>query len=182
MRPPMPALAVARRFDLKLRRGDRADIEPLLALEASVFTTDRLSRASFRRLLNGRSAALMVAEQGGVFAGYALVLFRTGSTVARLYSIAVVPDLARSGIGAALLAASERLACERGRTVMRLEVQDHNARAIRLYERSGYRARGRTRAYYVDGGDALRYEKRLPRPTVSGGCGGLGTARRESCE
>jgi ribosomal protein S18 acetylase RimI-like enzyme len=162
MRPPMPALAVDRRFDLKLRRGDRADIEPLLALEAGVFTTDRLSRASFRRLLGSRSAALMVAEQSGIFAGYALVLFRARCSTARLYSIAVAPDFARHGVGAALLVASERMARERGCAVMRLEVQDHNAGAIRMYERSGYRAKGRARAYYVDGGDALRYEKRLP--------------------
>ena len=44
---------------------------------------------------------------------------------------------------------------------MRLEVHEHNTRAIARYEKSGYRLFGRHRDYYDDHGDALRFEKPL---------------------
>jgi len=45
--------------------------------------------------------------------------------------------------------------------VMRLEVHHTNHAAIARYRKSGYREFGRHRRYYEDGGDALRFEKRL---------------------
>ena len=44
---------------------------------------------------------------------------------------------------------------------MRLEVHEHDTRAIARYEKSGYRLFGRHRDYYDDRGDALRFEKPL---------------------
>jgi ribosomal protein S18 acetylase RimI-like enzyme len=46
---------------------------------------------------------------------------------------------------------------------MRLEVNERNRRAIRLYEKAGYHRFGRYDAYYEDGAPALRYEKPLAR-------------------
>jgi ribosomal protein S18 acetylase RimI-like enzyme len=43
---------------------------------------------------------------------------------------------------------------------MRLEVHQGNHAAIACYRKSGYREFARHR-YYEDGGDALRFEKRL---------------------
>lgn len=146
---------------IRLRPAGARDLDALVALENRVFTADIMSRRSFRRFLASPHAVLRVAEQGGHFAGYVLVLFRPASLVARLYSIAVVPDLAGRGIGPFLLAAAERLAVRRGCRTMRLEVHDHNKGAIARYARSGYRLLGRRRHYYDDGGDALRYEKML---------------------
>ena len=83
------------------------------------------------------------------------------SKLARLYSIAVAPHIASRGIGPLLLAAAEAAAARRRRRAMRLEVHEHNTRAIGRYERSGYRLFGRHRAYYDDGGDALRFDKPL---------------------
>jgi ribosomal protein S18 acetylase RimI-like enzyme len=59
------------------------------------------------------------------------------------------------------MAAAEAAALARGRRAMRLEVHDHNTRAIARYEKSGYRLFGRHRDYYDDHGDALRFEKPL---------------------
>jgi hypothetical protein len=44
---------------------------------------------------------------------------------------------------------------------MSLEVHETNAAAISRYRKSGYRQFGRHAGYYEDGGDALRFEKRL---------------------
>jgi ribosomal protein S18 acetylase RimI-like enzyme len=102
-----------------------------------------------------------VATLGGAPAGYALVLFRAGSGIARLYSILVDPRATGRGIGGRLLAAAEATASKRGAAVLRLEVNPRNRRAIRIYEAAGYRAFGRHEDYYEDGAPALRYAKTL---------------------
>jgi ribosomal protein S18 acetylase RimI-like enzyme len=137
------------------------DLDALIALERAVFTTDILSRRSFRRFLATPTASLIVAEDGGKLAGYALVLYPPRSKLARLYSIAVAPHSAQRGVGPRLLAAAEQAAWRRQRRAMRLEVHEHNTRAIARYEKSGYRLFGRHRAYYDDRADALRFDKPL---------------------
>ena len=152
---------LAGKQDFAIRRGQGRDLEALLELESRVFTTDWLSRRSFRNFLASQAAELIVGERAGVLAGYALVLFRPRSRVANLYSIAVTPELAGQGLGRALLAAAEAAACARGSLSLRLEVQVENAPAIARYRKSGFRLLGRRAAYYDDGGDAFRFEKRL---------------------
>lgn len=153
---PRPKAAPAR-----LRRGRRSDLAALLALESAVFTVDHLSRRSFRRFLASPNAGLIVAEESGTLAGYALVLYPARSTIARLYSIAVAPHIGRRGVGPLLLAAAEKAAQQRRRRAMRLEVHEHNTRAIARYEKSGYRLFGRHHDYYDDHATALRFEKPL---------------------
>jgi ribosomal protein S18 acetylase RimI-like enzyme len=145
----------------KLRPGHLRDIEALVALENAVFTTDILSWRSFRHFLTSPKSSLIVAEENGKFAGYALVIYPARSKLARLYSIAVAPHITSRGIGPLLLAAAETAAARRRRRAMRLEVHEHNTRAIGRYEKSGYRLFGRLHRYYDDGGDALRFEKPL---------------------
>ena len=145
----------------KLRRGRVRDLDMLIALEQAAFTTDHLSRRSFRRFLTSPNATFLVAEERGKIAGYVLVLYPPHSTHARLYSIAVAPHVGRRGIGPLLVAAAAKAAKRRGRQTMRLEVHEHNTRAIARYEKSGYRLFGRRRDYYQDHGDALRFEKPL---------------------
>jgi hypothetical protein len=74
-----------------IRDADRTDLAGLMRLETEVFASDRLSPRSFRRAIDQPSAACRVARLDGLLAGYHLLLFRRGSTVARLYSIAVAP-------------------------------------------------------------------------------------------
>jgi ribosomal protein S18 acetylase RimI-like enzyme len=146
---------------VKVRRGHLRDVPALLALERAVFNTDVVSRRSFRHFVASPHASLLVAEAEGQFAGYVLVLYPPRSKLARLYSIAVAPHIGGRGVGPLLLAAAEQTAKRRGRRAMRLEVQEHNTRAIARYEKSGYRLFGRQHAYYGNGDDALRFEKPL---------------------
>jgi ribosomal protein S18 acetylase RimI-like enzyme len=144
-----------------IRRARAGDLAALVAMEKAVFTVDRLSRRSFRRFLASANATLLVAVEGDKLAGYALVLYPPRSKLARLYSIAVAPHIGQRGVGPLLLAAAEDAAKRRRRRAMRLEVHEHNTRAIARYEKSGYRLFGRYRDYYDDHGDALRFEKPL---------------------
>ncbi|WAJ28608.1 GNAT family N-acetyltransferase/peptidase C39 family protein [Antarcticirhabdus aurantiaca] len=158
-----------------VRPGTLADLDALLALETRVFASDRISRRSFRALLAAPTAAFLVAEAPGSdepprLLGYAALLFRAGTGLARLYSIAVSPEAAGRGIGRLLLAEAEALAFARERIALRLEVREDNARAIALYKASGYRPVGRTLGYYADHATALRFEKVLKgkRPVETG--------------
>jgi len=144
-----------------IRTAKRADLPALVAIETASFTSDRLSRRSLRYFLTAPNAGIVVAEFRGVPAGYALVVLRKGSAVARLYSIATDPDFRGRNLGLALLRAAEKLARKRGASFMRLEVRCRNRRAIALYERRGYRRFGRIDDYYEDGAPAFRYEKAL---------------------
>ena len=150
---------------VRIRRAASADVDDLLRIEERVFPTDRIPRRGFRRFLAARSSALIVATHDGTIAGYALVLFRANSGVARLYSIAVAPHARRRGIGVALLAAVEKVARARRCAVLRLEVHEKNAAAIARYRKAGYALFGRHAAYYADRGHALRFEKPLARVT-----------------
>jgi ribosomal-protein-alanine acetyltransferase len=149
---------------LRIRRGQSSDIDDLVRLEAKAFSSDRLTRRRLWAHLRSQRSSLIVIEQSGRLAGYALVLIRRGSAAARLYSLAVDPGAAGQGIGAKLLAAAEAAAHDLGATSLRLEVRVDNAAAIRLYERSGYRTIGRRDDYYADGTAALRYARDLKRP------------------
>ncbi len=144
---------------LRIRAASADDIDALSAIEAAVFSTDRISRRSFRALIARPTAATLVAEIDGAVAGYVMILFRAGTGMARLYSLAVTPERGGRGIGKKLLAAAEDAAKRHDRIMLRLEVREDNDGAIGLYGRAGYRQIGRIPDYYEDGMAALRLEK-----------------------
>jgi [ribosomal protein S18]-alanine N-acetyltransferase len=143
-----------------IRRSTLADLAALVALEAGFPDEDRFDRRTWRRLLSGQSATL-VHESGGVIDASAVLLFRQGSDIARLYSIAVAPAARGHGLGARLLAACEEHARSRGAKLIRLEVRSTNSSAHRLYEAAGYRVIAALESYYPDGEAAHRMEKVL---------------------
>ncbi|MPZ41348.1 MAG: GNAT family N-acetyltransferase [Rhizobiales bacterium] len=159
----MPSRRTRTKPPICVRRARRADLDALIELEQRVFATDRMSRQSLRRLLTSSTARVIVAEGGGRLAGAAVVLFRRHAAVARLYSIAVAPQMNGKGVGVALLAAAERAAASRKCRCLRLEVHETNAAAIARYRKSGYRQFGQYPRYYADGGAALRFEKPIGR-------------------
>lgn len=146
---------------LLYRLAARADLAALVALEEGTFHEDRLSARSFRQMIAAPSAELIVAQEGSELLGYALLLFRRGTKVARLYSLATSQQSRGRGLGSGLLEQAERGAARHGCRALRLEVRVDNCVAIGLYERRGYRRFGRIANFYEDGADAWRYEKPL---------------------
>lgn len=145
----------------EIRPALQSDVDALVEIENRQFSSDRISRRSFRQLIDSATADTLVAEAGGRVRGYCIILYRAGSGVARLYSIAALPGGGEAWGGRALLAAAEQAAYDEERLLLRLEVREDNARAIALYEENGYRRIGREDGYYQDGMAALRYEKLL---------------------
>jgi len=139
------------------------DLEELVRLENASFTTDRLSRRSFRHWLSTDQRVLLVAEVGSSLAGYILIIQHPGTRLARIYSIAVAAPHRGLGIAKALMLAGEQAARDNGRLYLRLEVSADNLAAIKLYETLGFQKFGIYRDYYQDHKDALRYQKRIRR-------------------
>jgi ribosomal protein S18 acetylase RimI-like enzyme len=138
-----------------------ADIDHLFALERACFDDDRISRRQFRHLLSRANAVVLVAEDDSRLLGNVVVLFNRATSTARIYSIAVDPQVRGQGIASRLVAAAEEAAWSRQRAWMRLEVRKDNAASIRLFESRGYHRFGEHRHYYADHADAWRYEKTL---------------------
>jgi ribosomal protein S18 acetylase RimI-like enzyme len=144
-----------------IRPATAEDIDALVEIENRCFETDRLSRRSFRHMITKAHAALLLDEADCVVRGYVLVLFNAGTSLARMYSIAVHPAQRSQGIGRQLMVAAEQAALAQDCVTLRLEVRVDNASSIALYETMGYRRFGFYDDYYEDHMDALRYEKRL---------------------
>jgi ribosomal protein S18 acetylase RimI-like enzyme len=68
------------------------DVKTLLTIENSCFDIDRLSERSIRRMIQKGNCDFVVARQSGTIVAYILVLYHRGTHLARLYSLAVLPQ------------------------------------------------------------------------------------------
>lgn len=144
-----------------VRTATGADFDAILQLEQAAFPYEPLSARALRRFLDKPHRPVLVARFGERIAGYVVIVVRKDSRAARLYSFAVDPKHARRGVGKELMGACERYARAHGLTALRLEVRYDNQPAIALYQKLGFSEFGRYPAYYGDGAEALRFEKRL---------------------
>ncbi|MGE0080871.1 MAG: peptidase C39 family protein [Thiohalomonadaceae bacterium] len=144
-----------------IRPATVADLDALVALENQCFQTDRLSRRSFRYMLTRAHAFTLVAEQDGDMLGYVLVLMNEGTSLARLYSIAIDAAARGKGVAANLVKAAEEQAIAEDRVEMRLEIRRDNPASIGLFTKLGYRQFGTYSDYYEDHMEALRFRKSL---------------------
>lgn len=147
--------------ELSVRLATLADLGALVALEERCFAIDRLSRRSFRHMLTRARAKTLVCEADGRLIGYVMLLFRRGTPLSRIYSIARDPDFRGHGIGDVLVEAAENCSLENGGYLIRLEVRKDNAASIAMFKKLGYRTFGEYTAYYEDAHDALRLQKYL---------------------
>ena len=89
-----------------IRSATLDDLDALVALEERCFDYDRLSRRNFRYMLTKARASILVDEHEGIIEGYVLVLFHAGTSLARMYSLAVSSDSRGRGLGRALMEAA----------------------------------------------------------------------------
>jgi len=144
-----------------IRHAEVSDLQRLVVIENSCFEQDRLSRRSLRSFIRGEHNSLLLALLDQQVEAYVLTLYRRGTSLARMYSLAVMPAARGYGLAQQLCRAAEKEAKKQGCIFMRLEVRVDNPQAIALYEKLGYRRIGRIDDYYEDGVDAWQYEKNI---------------------
>ncbi|MBF0153492.1 MAG: GNAT family N-acetyltransferase [Magnetococcales bacterium] len=145
----------------QVRPACLADVPALAHIEGACFASDRLARRQFRYLLTRGHALVLVAWVEARIQGYGLLLLRSNSCSARLYSLAIHPARRRMGLGQMVLCALEGAAVAQGLTSIHLEVRTDNASAIAFYQGLGYRPFATCADYYADHQDACRMRKRL---------------------
>jgi ribosomal protein S18 acetylase RimI-like enzyme len=144
-----------------MRRAERRDLDALIELEAAAFSADRISARSWKHLVASPSAIVAIAQAADTLHGAIVLLTRTHSSVARIYSLAVAPRSRGQGIAGRLMAFAIERSQSVGAAALHLETRVDNIRAQTLFERYGFTPFGRHPGYYADGADALRYRKNL---------------------
>jgi ribosomal protein S18 acetylase RimI-like enzyme len=140
-----------------VREARGSDVAALVALEERCFpAADRFPRRTWARLVRSPSALTLVIDGDPDVAAAIVGLFRRGSRVARIYSLAVGPEQRGRGLAALLVRALARRAAGRGCDHLSLEVRERNAAALGLYAKLGFAAAGRLPRYYGDGAHGLR--------------------------
>lgn len=146
---------------IEIREATSQDLSALLVIELQCFHSDRLSQRSFRRFISEKRSDLFVLCLDDEIVGYYLLIYRLGSSMARLYSIAVVPRLQGQGLAKRLIADAEQKALLRHCVLLRLEVRPDNQPAIKLYQKLGYHPFGVKLDFYEDHSDALCLQKQI---------------------
>ena len=146
---------------LNFRKAIIKDLSHLLAIEEKCFKTDRLSKRSFTSFIKNPKDDLIVVQVGEKIVGYGIVLYKKGSSLARLYSIAIDPSQKGKGLGKKLLAVLEESAVKKKAAFMRLEVASKNTAAKSLYMSQGYYQFNVKKDYYENHDSALCFEKIL---------------------
>lgn len=126
----------------------RADLEPLIHLDARLFGVDAFSRGTFIMLLNSPGCVFRVGWLGATLAGYiAAYAIHKGGYIA---SIAVDFPFQQRGFGRRLLEDVHAIFRQRSIHTVKLHVRTTNRAAIALYQKLGYSIERTVPRYYED--------------------------------
>ena len=140
-----------------VRRMTAADLDTVIALETSIFP-DPWSRNSFEfELQSNRYSLPFILEDHGQILGYAIIwkIFEEF----HIANIAIHPLHQGKGLGSFFL--NEILKMAGGCKYALLEVRESNQRAIRLYQKFGFKTIMKRVRYYKNGETALVMQKIL---------------------
>ncbi len=139
---PCPAATDRERSDPVELTFEQGDFEGARMVRTRVFMEEQGFRNEFDDTDRDERTVHVTLRVDGELAGCARIFpdNRPGASGRWIFGrLAVLPDKRGNGLGAALLAESERLARQAGAAEMRLHAQ---CRAEPFYERSGYRSYG----------------------------------------
>ena len=135
-------------LELELRRLELSDLDAIEQIERASYGTP-WSRSMFTsELAKPSSLSFGAVDETGELVGY-LVLSRYVDAW-HVMNVAVAPARRRQGIASALLHRLLELTKDDALRGYTLEVRVSNTGAIELYERFGFRVKGRRRGYYTD--------------------------------
>ena len=154
----------------QLRRATVDDLDAIMAIERTVFTTDAWSPEIMRAELADRHAYYLVAfppENSMLIEAYAGLRAPMREPQADIQTIAVVDTARGRGLGRVLMQQLIGEARDRGATEIFLEVRADNPGAQALYRDLGFeQIAERPKYYQPDGVDALIMRLAIGAPKV----------------
>jgi ribosomal-protein-alanine N-acetyltransferase len=155
----------------QLRRAMAADLEPIMAIESSVFANDAWSAAVMKAELHDKHGFYVVAvttRQPETISAYAGLRAPRGEPQADIQTIAVTPSARRHGLGRVLMTHLISEARDRGAKEIFLEVRADNPSAQALYDSLAFETLAiRPNYYQPDGVDALVMRHIITAPEVT---------------
>jgi len=132
------------------------DLNHLRELEKICFPVDNWPLLDLIGVLTIPGIVRLKATFVDNFVGFIAGTFKTRESTGWITTIAVLPEYQNKGIAQQLLQECEsRMVVEK----ILLTVRKSNARAIRLYEKNGYFIQEIWKSYYIDGEDAILFQK-----------------------
>jgi GNAT superfamily N-acetyltransferase len=132
------------------------------AFFSTVEQESALSEGAWRERLDRSDAVTLLALVDGADVGMAVgAVHHAQSADAGLYAMWVAPDVRGRGTGGALITEIIAWARATGHPRLRLDVGDHNARAVRLYERMGFVPTGATSRFPPPRSNVVEHERAL---------------------
>jgi len=139
-----------------IRAANIHDLDALYELEELCFAERRFQKDHLLYILKNPRASTFVYEDHGVLGSLMLL---DEPSVTRVLSVGVHPRHRRQGIGAQLMSVVERMARNKHRSEVRLEVNVKNTGALAFYKALGYEVVARLPRYYSWGDDAFAMSK-----------------------
>ncbi len=134
------------------------DIDDLVMLAARFVEAPHWSRRDYEKILipdlppsappGALTRRAFITLSDSRLAGFAVASWLPQETAAEVEGLVVDEKYRRQGMGSALLGACMEWAADAGASSIRLEVRASNTAALALYQRHGFSAVGRRRAYY----------------------------------
>lgn len=144
-----------------IRTASLGDLESIVKMEQT-FGAEAFSRRSLRHFLLSKNIVLVAIDPiMKTRIAYAIILLRSDTTKARLYSITVTEEARGKGLGKLMMDAVEHHVRNSGRTAITLEVRTNNLVAQKLYRNSGFHYMKRLNSYYGEHIDGYRMKKEL---------------------
>ena len=135
---------------IQIRGAGPDDVSSLVVLEKQSRGAAHWEESFYRGLFDEGAAERisLVAEDEGKLAGF--LIARVTGDECELENVVVAEGRRRRGIGSSLIQRLVDVLRNRNGAGIFLEVRESNAAARALYEKSGFRIKGRRKSYYND--------------------------------
>jgi ribosomal-protein-alanine N-acetyltransferase len=141
---------------INIETASLKDLNDLRNLEKICFPVDNWPLLDLIGVLTIPGVIRVKAETGGMFIGFIAGNVTRNDKIGWITTIAVLPEFQNQGIAFRLLKECEN---RMKVNIIKLTVRKSNSKAIHLYEKNGYYQAEIWKSYYIDGEDAILFEK-----------------------
>jgi ribosomal protein S18 acetylase RimI-like enzyme len=150
---------------IKLATASLSDLSVVDEMEKALFRpSDRFSVRRIKYLISSNNALVLLSKEKNLNIGYGIALktlLRDGRVKGRIYSLGVVEDKRRRGVGAQILKALEDWLEKQGAHFITLETR--LGKNVSFYKKRGYQPTAKLPEYYGEA-TGLRLRKVLKEP------------------